>query len=254
MGNWLGDYTTWLSEQFKWLFLDVTWWKCRLIILGSVVGLGLLLFILTGSVLLGVLGLAGGVFIPRIAVRVMVKRRRKMLTEQLVDGLIMVGNGLRAGIGLQQSLSMAARELQPPISQEFDLVLRQNALGASLEKALEGMTARAQIRDFSMAVLGINVLRKSGGNLAEAFDNIVHVLRERKRVEGKISSATAQGKMEGIVLVLIPFVIVLALSQMSPEMFRPMYTTALGWVFLCLAGILDVIGWLMIWKIVSIDV
>ena len=252
--GWIGDYATWVNEQCKWMFIDVSWWHCRWYIIGSIAGVSLVLFSITRLIFMGVIGLAAGALLPRIVVALMVARRRRTLNDQLVDGLIMVGNGLRAGIGLQQSLSMAARELRAPLAQEFDLVLRQNALGQSIENALDDMSERARIPDFTMAVLGITVLRKTGGNLAEAFDRIVHVLRERKRVQGKISAATAQGKMQGVILVCIPFVIVVALSQLNPEMFRPMLTTWLGWLFLGLAGLLDLIGWLLIWKIVSIDV
>lgn len=252
--GWIGNYATWLSERCKWMFIDISWWRCRWYIIGSILGMGVLLFAITHLVFMGVLGFVVGALLPRVVVSIMVAKRRKALNDQLVDGLIMVSNGLRAGISLQQSLSMSARELRAPLAQEFDLVLRQTSLGQSLEKALENMSDRAGIPDFTMAVLGITVLRKTGGNLAEAFDRIVHVLRERKRVEGKISAATAQGKMQGIILVCIPFVIVVALSQLNPEMFHPMLTTWLGWLFLGLAAVLDIIGWLFIWKIVSIDV
>lgn len=247
-------YTTWMFEQSKLLHLELTWWWCRLIIISSTVLTGVLAGVVAGRLWVGITGALLGLYIPRYVMKVLIARRRARINDQLVDGFVLISNALRAGLGFQQALSLAAEELAAPLSQEFDMVLSENALGVAMEKALEKMADRVGSGDFTMAAVGINVLRGTGGNLATAFDRIVHVLRERKRVEGKISSSTAQGRMQGLILVMIPFAIVVILGYMNPEMFRPMYTTGLGWAFLILAGILDLVGWLIIRKVITIDV
>lgn len=116
---------------------------------------------------------------------------------QLVDGLNLISSGLRAGLSLPQSMGMVVEELPQPISQEFNLVLQQNRLGIPLDEALDNLNERLSLQDLQMFVSSVSILRETGGNLPETFDTISDVIRERVRLDQKIQTFVAQGKLQG---------------------------------------------------------
>jgi tight adherence protein B len=144
--------------------------------------------------------------------------------------------------------------LPHPISQEFALVLSQLRLGRSVEEALIEMGERIPRPDVQMFVTAINILKETGGNLAETFTTIVLTIRERQKVEKKIQAMTAQGLMQGIIITLVPIALILIFLAVNPSYITPMFTTALGLVLLMLMFALQIIGGLTIRKIVKINV
>jgi len=205
-------------------------------------------------VIVTIIGGVIGFFIPRIILNIMSKKRLEKFEHQMVDGLVVISSALKAGFSFMQAIDRLVKEMPAPISQEFGLVIRENRLGVPLDEALTHMTERVESEDLALVVTSVHVSRQVGGNLAEVFDRIAETIRERFKLEGKMKSLTSQGKMQGIIVGLLPIALGVLFYIVDPEMMRPMFTTIYGWVGLLAIAILEVIGGFLIKKIITIDV
>jgi tight adherence protein B len=172
----------------------------------------------------------------------------------MVDGLTIMANGIKSGLSVSQSMERVVDNLMPPISQEFGLVLSQVRLGQSLEEALNDLGERIPRPDVQMFVTSVNILKETGGNLAETFSTIVTVVRERQKVEKKIQAMTAQGLMQGMIVTMVPLVLLVVFLFVDPNYVKPMFTSTMGLILLMVMVGLQIIGGLVIRKIVKIDV
>lgn len=202
------------------------------------------------AIVLGVLGAAGPYGLVRYRDRV----RRRTLDSQLIDALILMANGLKAGLSLFQAVELAADELKPPIADEFGRLLKELRLGRLIDEALLEMAERLGLPDLEIAVHSIVTLREAGGNLSETFFTVANTIVERKKVEGKIQALTASGVYQGVGLCCMPFVLALVFYLMDPNYMRPMFTTWIGWGIWAVVLVLDAMGMFTILKIVKIDV
>jgi tight adherence protein B len=153
-----------------------------------------------------------------------------------------------------QSIGLVVQEMPNPIRQEFNLILSENKLGVSLEEAFLNLSRRIKTDDVEMFVTSVNILKETGGNLAETFDTIVLTIRDRIKVEKKIESMTAQGFYQGVTVMSIPPLLGLVFYQTDPDLMKPLFTTPLGWVAMMVVVILEVGGFILIKKIIKIDV
>ena len=209
---------------------------------------------LGGGICFGALFTVVGWTLPRKFIRAMHARRTKKFVIQMVDGLSLMSNGLRSGLNVPQALQIVTEELPNPISQEFNLVLSQNKLGVTLEDAMSNLSVRMPADDIEMFTTSVNILKETGGNLAETFDTISSTIRDRIKVESKISAMVSQGVMQGVVVVLMPFALGAILYTVDPERISPMFTTIPGWILLTLMMTMQFLGGFTIWKIVQIRV
>ncbi len=210
--------------------------------------------ILSGNLLIGLPFGIPAFFVPRLILHVLKRRRDELFDVQLVDALMNISNSLRAGFSLTQALELVHREMPNPMSQEIRLVCQELRLGRPMEEALRNLHKRMPSADVDLMVTAISIVRDVGGNLTEVFDNIAHTIRERHRIEGKIRALTAQGRLQAIVVCLIPFLLGGAMYMIAGDLFRPMFTTAVGWALIGSCFVLIALGWLWIRKIVAIDV
>lgn len=180
-------------------------------------------------------------------------RRRKACDAQLVDGLTLIGSGLKAGLSLLQACELIVKEMPPPLSQELALVLRAHRMGVSLEQALTRFSERMHSDDLRLVVTAILISREVGGNLSEVFDKIASTIRERNRLKGKVDALTAQGRLQGIIVGLLPVVLGFILFLLDPDLMRPMLTTPPGWAALSAVLVLEGLGALMIKRIITIE-
>lgn len=199
-------------------------------------------------------GLGGvlGFFSPTLLVAWLKRRRRKRFAEQLVDGLTLLSNGMRAGFTMQQAIEMLVEESQPPLSQEFDLVLREHRLGVDVDKALANCARRTRDADLALATTAVSVTRQLGGNIAEIFERIVTMIRARKMLEGKVDALTAQGRMQAVVVAAMPYLFGLFTMKVNPALMKLMWTTLPGILCLALVVILDTVGYLWVVKITNV--
>jgi len=222
-------------------------------------GSGLLVFMLFwpnlwAGVIFGSAVTVAGWSVPKLIVMQLWNKRCNLFVDQMVDGLTILANGVKAGLSVQQSMERIVQNLPNPISQEFALVLSQIRMSRSLEEALNDLAVRIPRQDVQMFVTSVTILTETGGNMAETFQTIVHTVRERQKVEKKIEALTAQGLMQGTIITIVPFVLMAIMWFLNPTYMAPMFTTFLGVLAMLAVLALITIGGVMILKIVKIKV
>lgn len=183
-----------------------------------------------------------------------VTKRLDNFQRQLADCLSLVANSLRAGFSFLQTMEIISREMEPPMSTEFERVMRDTSLGKSLDEALRDMDERVGSADFSLVVTAVLIQQQVGGNLATILDTIRSTITERIRIRREVNTLTAQGKMSGIVLACIPVALALFFYITSPEYLTPLLTTDIGKLAIIGTVFLVIVGFIIIHKIVDIKV
>ena len=183
-----------------------------------------------------------------------VEKRRNAFTEQLSDCLTTVANALRASYSFQQAMDVVSKEMEPPISSEFERVSTDIAMGVTLEEALEQMNARVASPDFDLVVTAVLIQREIGGNLAQILDTISDTINERIRMKREIKALTAQGRFSAWVLILLPFVTAAFCYVFNHDQTMLLFTEESGRIALAVALVMEFLGFVVIQKIVDIEV
>ena len=202
------------------------------------------------SILIGVLvGFAPYIF-------VMQKRRRRLdqFEQDLPEALDLMVSALRAGNSLVSALRLVAFESPDPIGTEFRICFDEQNYGLELRTAMENLVARVPLQDLRIVVTAILIQKESGGNLAEVLDKTSYVIRERFRLRRQVRVHTAQGRLTGWILSLLPVVLGIALYFVSPETISVLWTRAIGIKLLYAAAGMTFVGGLIIRKIVNMEV
>jgi tight adherence protein B len=200
------------------------------------------------------IGAVLGVLVPGLYVKFRAGRRLKRLNNQLVDVLSLMANSMKAGHSLPQTLDVISKDAKPPIQEEFGRCVRELQVGGSLENALANTARRSGSDDLELVVTAILVQMSVGGNLAGMLETIGSTIRERVRIKGEISAATAQGRMSGWIVTGMPIAMAGLFLLISPSYFKPMTEQLFGWLMLGAAGMLILMGNYFIRKVVKIDV
>ncbi len=249
----LGKYAQWLQHQLEKVFIDWPVKKCANAIAGSIVAFGALGYWWLGIVG-AVFGLLLGSVVPYAVAKHLYGRRMKLLSDQLVDAIALCSNSLKAGHSLAQAFGVIIEEMPMPVKREFELVVKQNQLGATLDEALAQMANRGPLQDYQLLANAVVTLRQTGGNLVQTFDILVSTIRERKRLEDKIKTITAESKMQGYTGAAAPWFIVGIMYLIQPDIVGKLFTEPMGWAFLGVVLTLDVVGLLLILKMAKVDV
>lgn len=183
-----------------------------------------------------------------------VSRRLNSFQRQLADCLSLVANSLRAGFSFLQTMEIISREMEPPMSTEFERVMRDTSLGKSLDEALHDMDERVGSADFSLVVTAVLIQQQVGGNLATILDTIRETISERIRLRREIGTLTAQGRATGIILACIPVALFLFFYVFAPSFVQPLISTTIGHLAIGGAIILELVGFFIIHKIVDIKI
>lgn len=215
---------------------------------------GMVTLLLSQVLLLGLVVGVAAYFLPPFYLRRRRQRRMDRLDRQLPEFLTLVSNALKAGFGLMQGLDNAADQLDPPISVELRRTLRDIAIGASVEDALTALNDRVGSKDLDIVVTAILVQRTAGGNLSEVLDTTAHTIRERDRIKGEIKTLTSQQMLTGYVLGVLPVGMAVLLAVISREYMEPLFSTTLGHMLIAGAVVMDIIGFVVIRKILNIEV
>ncbi len=201
-----------------------------------------------------------GWWVPRYWLNRRKAKRLQAFNDHLADTITLVANALRAGASFLQAIELVVRETQPPISTEFNRVIREVNLGLPFEQALNNMVRRVRSEDLELMTTAISIQHQVGGNLAEILDSIAFTIRERIRIIGEIRVLTAQQRMSGYVVAGLPIFLMAMLSVIAPDFMAPMFGEPLilgiplGVIMLVFGGILMFIGFMAIRRIVDIEV
>lgn len=201
---------------------------------------------------LGAAGLA--LRIPHHLLVFLRNQRRRRFNMQLIDGLAQMSNALRAGFSIQQAIESVVQNGENPIAQEFQVFLQQTRVGVGVDEALDNLARRVDSDDLTLVVLAIQTARQTGGNLTEIFDKISFTIRERVRIENRIRTLTAQGRLQGIILGAMPLFIGVVMTLVRPGLMLPFLHSPAGVITLAVVAIMITLGGLTIRKIIRIDV
>lgn len=227
-------------------------------------------FIIVSIILTGAIGMAVfmitinqafailiALFVPALIwafVLYLISKRKNTFTEQLGDCLMSIADAMRAGYSFQQALDIIVKEMEPPISQEFLRVSTDLKLGVPLEEALKKMNERVDSADFGLVTTAVLIQREVGGNLAQILDTISETIAERIRMKREIKSLTSQGRFSAIILVLLPFVTGAFSFFINPELMSVFFEESIGRIALISSVVMAIIGFIIIHRIVDIDV
>lgn len=238
-----------MMQQADWPIRG-TEFEAILLLWGGLVGLVTFLVTLKGAMFF--VGALVGILMGFALLGLRIRRRHKKFTNQLGDMLTMVANALRAGFSFMQAFELIAREMDAPMGREVQLVVNEVNLGNTLESALDNMQRRVASPDFELVVTAVLIQRQVGGDLASILDTISETIAERVRMRRETQTLTAQGRLSGWVLVLIPFALGGFLSVVNPGYLQPLFDTELGRMCMIGAIVSELIGILVIRRIVDI--
>jgi tight adherence protein B len=234
---------------------------------GTTVGVPLLLLLASrvspglGNPLVLLVGAVVGFFLPRLWLNRRRASRLSAFNSHLADTITLIANALRAGSSFLQAIEMVVRETQAPVSTEFGRVIREVNLGLTFDDALANMVRRVRSDDLELMATAITIQHQVGGNLAEIMDSIAFTIRERVRIKGEIRTLTAQQRMSGLVVGLLPIglagiLFVIAPGFMEPMFLKPpeLFGLPMGLVILFVGGFFMFLGFMAIRRIVDIEV
>jgi len=211
-------------------------------------------FALTQKIYCGMLFSVIGWILPRVWLNSAQKKKRRQFNSQLADALLVLANSLRAGFSLLQAMEMVSEEMPNPISGEFQLTLREMTYGTATETALIHLSERVGSDVLDLLVTAMLIQRQAGGNLAEVLLNIHATIQDRLRIQQEIKTLTAQGRMSGYIIAALPFGITAVLSVLNPSYLAVLFTNPIGWSMLAGGITSQFIGFLIIRKIITIEV
>jgi tight adherence protein B len=213
-----------------------------------------LVYLRTGSILFGlIIGLVGGIG-PVIYVNQKRKRRMSKFEQGLPEAIDLIVSALRVGHSLNAAMGLVSRECAEPVGGEFRLTFDEMNYGLELKSALDNLVTRVPLQDVKIVTTAVLIQRESGGNLAEVLDKTAQVIRERFRLKRQVLTHTAQGRLTGWILTLLPVVLGCLLYMVNPDLMSNLWKKELGIKLLYAAGSMIVVGGLIIRKIVNMDV
>jgi tight adherence protein B len=222
-------------------------WICTALVGG-------ILLLISGNVVLLVVGGFLGFLFPKWYLGKKQRERMVKFNDSLPDMISTVVGSLRAGFSFPQALKTVTEEADSPIKEEMEFVLKEMQYGNSLEDSLNSLKERMPSDDLDLMIQAILIQRQVGGNLATVLDKIVETIRERTKIQRQIKTLTAQGRLSGIVIAIMPFALSLVLYLMEPTYIGTLFIHPIGIALVIAALISGIIGFIMIKKITTIEV
>ncbi|MGH9851315.1 MAG: type II secretion system F family protein [Blastocatellia bacterium] len=214
--------------------------------------MGLMVFLFSGSLMAMLLTTVVVMAAPLMFVLNKRRRRFHSFLEQLPDALELMIRSLQAGHSFSSALQMVATEMPDPIAREFGKAYEEQNLGLNIKSALENLVERVPLLDLKLCVTAVLIQREIGGNLSEVLRNISHTIRERFRIQGEIRVKSAQARLSGYIVSALPFFLFFWINMVNPAYMKTLYDHEYGVYILGTGVVMQVVGWLIIRKIVDI--
>ncbi|HEX3039875.1 MAG TPA: type II secretion system F family protein [Caproiciproducens sp.] len=195
---------------------------------------------------------AVGFAIPPVLVQRSKKKRQDLFNKQLGQSLVIMSNSIKSGYSFQQAMQSIASDMQPPISTEFEKTLREMRYGVRQEEALDHLVERAQNQDLGLLISAVATSAQVGSNLSEIIDNISVTITDRVKIRDEVRNLSAQGRISGLIIGLLPVVLFLMLMVVNPSYILSFFEETAGKIMIAVGVALEVIGFLVINKIVDI--
>ena len=229
----------------------------KLMLQTAVLALGTFVVVLLffhGNTVLALMTGVGAGFVPAAVVAFLRSRRLKQFEAHFPEAIDLLARALRAGHAFTTGMEMVGKELPEPVAGEFRAVFEEQNFGLPLRDAMLNLAERVPLVDVKFFVTALLIQKETGGNLAEILDKLSHVVRERFRIQGEVRIRTAQGRLTAMILIGLPPMMVVLLKTLNPGYINLLFTDPWGPYFLGVAAVLQVIGSIIIWKIVQIEV
>lgn len=195
-----------------------------------------------------------GWFSPKGYLKYQKDKRLTKCASQLPQTLETMSTAMKSGFSFIQAMQIISKEVPEPLGPEFARTIREINLGVSMELAFENMLKRLPNKDLDIVVTALLIQRTTGGNLTQILETIKETITERVRMKEELNALTAQGKMSAWVISLLPVILGLLLNVLNPAYFNPLLSHPLGWTLLIVGALSGVLGWVLIQKIIKIEV
>jgi tight adherence protein B len=206
------------------------------------------------SGLLTAVGVVAGFFVPNLILRMRDSKRRQLFSAQLLDAIMILSSSLKGGLSLLQALEVLEEEMPAPMRQEIGLVVRENKMGVALEESLRHLGKRMNMEELNMVINSILVARETGGDLTKVLSRLATTIRDNRKLKDSIRTLTLQGRMQGVIMSVLPFVFVWWVLTFNRHHFDIMFESETGRMLLLLAITLQIVGMLLIRKFSEIKI
>lgn len=221
--------------------------------LAAMIIIPLLVYLISSNFWLAVIIFILAAIIPFMYINKKKEQRLQAFEMQLSDALVIMANALRGGFGFQQAMETVVKEMNPPISMEFDWCLREMNLGFNQEEALLHLGDRVKSSEMNLVIAGIIIQRQVGGDLAQILDNIGDTMRDRARIKKQVRTLTAQGKLSGIIVGLLPVALLAFMLVATPENVYFFFQDTRGMLMMGAAVLMETMGVIIIKQIIKIE-
>lgn len=216
--------------------------------------LGLVALAVFRSPLPIIVGVGLGLFIPNFIMNIRNVKRRHKFNNQILDAIMILSSSLKGGLSLLQALEVLVEEVPAPMSQEIGLVVRENKMGITLEESLRRLGKRMDMEELNLVINSILVARETGGDLTKVFSRLTTTIRDNRKLKESIKTLTLQGKLQGLVMSVLPVLFVIWVLNVNKHHFDSMLQNETGRMLLIAAGVLQVIGTFLIRKFSTIKI
>lgn len=203
-------------------------------------------------------GILGGAVLGLLAPSIIIKntemRRREKFRSQIIDAIMLISSSLKAGLSLVQSLEVLVEDMPEPINQEFGMLLNEHKMGAALEEAFEHLVERMPSTELKMIKTAIILSKQTGGNLPEILGRLSGTIRDKNKIQENVKTLTMQGRIQGVVMSILPVGFTIVVYKMQPGFFDTMLSSDIGKTLLIVAVALEIIGIILIRKISRVNV
>jgi tight adherence protein B len=242
------------TKKLDELYVEIQRKKLSFLFFLAPIVLFVIAFIFTQNLFIGAGAGILGFAIPNLVIAYMERRRKQKIDEQLIESLVVLSGGLKAGLSLLQAFEVLAEDMPPPLSQEISHVLKEVRIGVSLEDSLRKWSNRLRSRELSLIVNSIAVAQVTGGDLVKVFNRLVTTLRNSHKLQENVKTLTLQGKMQGLILSILPFLFAWWVLAFNRNYFKVMLESEKGRSLLLAAVVLQVIGLFLIRKFSKIKI
>lgn len=214
----------------------------------------LIAFLILNNVIVAVIGAVAGMLLPDFIVKQAKAQRKRKFQNQLVDSLFMLSSSLRAGLSLTQAFETLESEMPPPASQEFGLMMKAHRVGRSLEEALQGLNQRMACEELNLITTAVLVARGTGGDITRIIGQLINTIREKKKLNDKISTLTMQGKLQAYIMSALPVFFAISVRGFNENYFEIFFTDPLGRSLVALIVVLWIVGMILMFKLSKVDI
>ena len=225
-----------------------------LVLVVTFAGLAALVTLTSGILVFGLIFGGVGVVGVELWVRSRARRRLELFNKQLPIALQVMATSLRSGFGIMEAVQTVSREMDDPLAGEFGLIIDQARVGGSFEAGVSAMVSRVNSSDLRIVARALEIHRKVGGDLASILDSVAGTMREREELRGHITALTAQQRLGGMIVGLLPAWVVGFFMVVNPEFISPLWEDPLGRIFLAAGGLMELTAFVTMRRIMTIEV